>query len=269
MKLDVKDLAPATPRYEEPLPEVYTDADLTALLTRVKDERLALAFELLLKSGMREGEAVHLPWKMVNFEHRFIRVRSNPEWGFKVKDKEQRDIPLSPDMMEKLRAWKEKRGGKLVLGTEKDRPETKLLRHLKNTALDLGLNCGECATVSTTTDPNTKETISRELHCYKYACCEHRFLHKFRATYTTKMLRSGMDLRSTMRLTGHSDLESVMRYLSPATDAEIQEHVRTMIWISEPKTFTRRADAPQPKRRSSPGRSGRSSRIVSKATVRS
>lgn len=271
MKLDVKDLAPATPGYEEPLPEIYTDAELQALLSGVEDERMLLAFELLLKSGMREGEAIHLSWTMVNFERGYIRVRSNPEWGFKVKDKEQRDIPLSPDMMEKLRAWKEKRGGKLVIGSDRNLPETKLLRRLKTMARDLGLNCGECAAESTKTvkgKNGKKEKVSVKLHCSKDACCEKWFLHKFRATYTTKMLRSGMDLRTTMRLTGHSDLESVMRYLSPATDEDIQEHVRTMVWIGEPKTSTRRADAAQPRRRSSPGRSARSSRSVSRAAVR-
>ena len=32
------------------------------------------------------------------------------------------------------------------------------------------------------------------------------------------LLRSGMDLRTVMKLSGHSDSESVMRHLSPATD---------------------------------------------------
>ena len=43
---------------------------------------------------MREQEAVYLPWRHVNFERGTVRIRSNSEFGFKVKDKEQRDVPL-------------------------------------------------------------------------------------------------------------------------------------------------------------------------------
>lgn len=251
LRVDVKELAPARVGYEESLPEIYTDAELQALLSGVDDDRLGLAFELLLKSGMREGEAVHLPWKMVNFERGYVRVRSNLDYGFKVKDKEQRDIPLPPDLMTKLRDWRDAHPGtKLVIGTASDKPSYKLLRALKRCANRIGLNCGECES------------------CVSHNECEHWFLHKFRATFTTKMLRSGMDLRTVMKITGHTDLESVMRYLSPATDEEIQEHVKRMVWFGAPANAKRRVDAVPPKRRSSQGQSARSSRTGGKATAR-
>jgi hypothetical protein len=40
-----------------------------------------------------------------------------------------------------------------------------------------------------------------------------------------------MDLRTVMKLSGHSDLESVMRYLSPAADEAIKKHVSNVKWI--------------------------------------
>ena len=213
LKLDTKALAPTKPRYEEALPEVYDEEELRQFFTACDDPKLALAYELLLKTGMREQEAIHLTWASVDFDRRVLRVRSNPEYGFKVKDKEQRDVPLAADLADRLRARKKEKGGKLVLGTDSDQPNTKLLRSLKRAAKRAGVNCGHCPT------------------CVEKGECEHWFLHKFRATYITKLLRTGMDLRTVMKLSGHSDLESVMRYLSPASDAAIQSHVSAIVWM--------------------------------------
>ena len=44
-------------------------------------------------------------------------------------------------------------------------------------------------------------------------------LHKFRKTYCTNLLRSGIDLRTVMAQMGHSNLATTMRYLQPI-DAE-------------------------------------------------
>jgi hypothetical protein len=40
-----------------------------------------------------------------------------------------------------------------------------------------------------------------------------------------------MDLRTVMKFSGHSDLDSVMRYLSPAADAAIKAHVDGVEWM--------------------------------------
>jgi integrase len=102
----------------------------------------------------------------------------------------------------------------LVLQTRSGVPNRKLLRSLKAIANRLNLGCRECDS------------------CVERDECEHFFLHKFRATYITKLLRSGMDIRTVMKLSGHSDLQSVMRYLSPATDDAIRVHINSMTWWS-------------------------------------
>jgi hypothetical protein len=43
---------------------------------------------------MAEREAVYLAWTSVDLDLGILRVRSNLEYGFKVKDKEQRDCPF-------------------------------------------------------------------------------------------------------------------------------------------------------------------------------
>ena len=116
--------------------------------------------------------------------------------------------------MAKLRARREANpDAVLVLPTASGVPNRKLLRSLKSIANRLSLSCRECNT------------------CVERNECEHWFLHKFRDTYITKLLRSGMDLRTVMILSGHSDLESVMHYLSPAADEFVKEHIASMTWI--------------------------------------
>ena len=40
--------------------------------------------------------------------------------------------------------------------------------------------------------------------------------HKFRATFATRCLWAGVDLRTVQQWLGHSDMESTMRYLKPS-----------------------------------------------------
>jgi len=61
--------------------------------------------------------------------------------------------------------------------------------------------------------------------------CTPWWLHKFRATCITRLLQSGMDLRTVMKFSCHSHLDSVMRYLSPAADAAIKAHINSVKWM--------------------------------------
>lgn len=88
-----------------------------------------------------------------------------------------------------------------------------MLRTLKQQVVAVGLNCGEC-------DGCQKKT--RE--------CENWFLHKFRATFCTKLLRSGLDIRTIQSMMGHADLASTMRYLRPAENEHTQARINAVRW---------------------------------------
>ena len=213
-KLDVKTLAPAKPKYEKTVPEVYATEELRTFFDSIKDDRLYLIFEILLKCGLREQEAVYLTWDNIDSATGTLRVRSKPEFDFKIKDKEERDLPIPADLLTRLKSFrKEHPKGRLVTGTATDNPNRKLLRTLKRLVNAAGLNCGQCA------------------GCKTHKECERWWLHKFRATCITRLLQSGMDLRTVMKFSGHSDLASVMRYLSPASDAAIKAHVDGVEWM--------------------------------------
>ena len=54
---------------------------------------------------------------------------------------------------------------------------------------------------------------------------ENFWLHKFRATFATRCLRAGVDLRTVQHWLGHSDMESTMRYLKPSRSEQVREKV--------------------------------------------
>ena len=54
------------------------------------------------------------------------------------------------------------------------------------------------------------------------------WLHKFRATFATRALWAGVDLRTVQSWMGHTDLESTMRYLKPNRGEAVREKVNSM-----------------------------------------
>lgn len=216
LKLDAKALAPTAPKFEKKLPQVYTAEELRDFFAALKDDKLRITFELMLKTGLREQEAVYLYWDNINLKTGVLQVRSKLSLGFKIKDSEERDIPIPADLLERMNAYREAHpDDTFVTGTKADKPNGKLLRTLKRRVNAAGLNCGRC------------EGCQRE----KEPECEHWWLHKFRSTCITRLLQSGMDLRTVMKFSGHSDLASVMRYLAPAEDEVIKAQVNAVVWM--------------------------------------
>jgi integrase len=79
-----------------------------------------------LKCGLRDQELMHLEFRDLNWEGRTLRVQAKGEWGFFPKAWEQRDIPVSDDLLDELRKWQKSRAGQsLVLGTRNRKPNTK------------------------------------------------------------------------------------------------------------------------------------------------
>jgi integrase len=212
----IKDVAGPKPRYEKTLPEIYEPDQLKAFFAALTTDYDALLFDVLLQTGLREREAAHLEWKDVHWSRAVLKVESKPRWKHKIKDHEEREMPLSSDLIGRLKAYRKLHPDHTLmfgkLGGRTDAPDGHLLRRLKHIVRDAGLNCGTCET------------------CIARKECERWFLHKFRATYITTLLRNGLDLRTVMTLSGHADIESVMRYLRPAEGKEVQDKVNAIQW---------------------------------------
>jgi integrase len=204
-ELDVKAIMPSKPKYEKQLPTVYDPGQISALLAKA-DEYLRLVIELGTKCGLRELEIVYLGWPDIDWQFKVLRVQGKPSWGFKVKDSEQRDVPIPDDLLERLRDWqKGHKTNRLILGTDTDNPNMHLLRQLKRLVNRAELNCGICE--------GCKGPIKE---------CQEWTLHKLRRTYATTLLRNGIDLRTVQHFMGHADLASTSRYLRPAGSRETQ-----------------------------------------------
>jgi integrase len=210
--LDIKNVMPDKPKYEKTLPTVYTSEQITALLA-VADDYMRLVIELGLKCGLREQEMMYLEWADIHESDKVLRVQGKPDWDFKVKDSEQRDVPIPDDLLKHLKAWREKQHKKhpksrLVLGTSNGQPNGHLLRLLKRLAKSAGLNCGVC--------DGCKGEVKE---------CQQFTLHKLRRMYATTLLRNGIDLRTVQHFMGHADLASTIRYLRPAGSTETQSAI--------------------------------------------
>jgi integrase len=213
LKLDSKTLAPKVPRYEKTTPEIFEDEEITAFFDSLTHQRDLLMFTIFLQTGVREQEATYLEWTDVSWSTRTMRLRAKPQYEFKMKDYEQRELPLSNDLLGQLKAYGEKHRDEspLILHKRK-RPDGHMLRSLKKLVNGAKLNCGKCE------------------KCLSVKECEKWFLHKFRATYCTKLLRSGLDLSTVQKMMGHNDLASTMRYLRPAEGASVQAAVNAIKW---------------------------------------
>ena len=224
--IDAKKLAPRAPKYDKTMPEIFQDDELQSFFGSLKNPYNRLVFELLLKTGMREQEAMHIEWTDISRVEKTLHLRAKPKYGFKMKDCEERGVPLEDDLMKLLDEYRTTHPkGNLILGTKNHRPPTKLLRLLKRCVKRAGLNCDQCDACI-----NRKE-------------CERWFLHRFRATYCTKLLRSGLDLRTVQEMMGHADLESTMRYLRPAENRETRDRVNAINWPSTMATSTPQTEA--------------------------
>ena len=213
---DIKGL-PKPPRYDKTLPEIYTDQELNALFKAVTAPRENLLFSLLLQTGVREQEAMHLEWDDIDPKRKVLKLQSKVKrWGFRLKDFEERELPLSNDLLAKLKAYKRDHAGLSTLIFPKDgKPDGHLLRTLKRQVRHVGLNCGKC-----------DGCLSKAQEC------ENWYLHKFRASFCTRMHRNpDIDMRTLQALMGHSDLASTLRYLRPAENVQTQAAVNRMKWF--------------------------------------
>lgn len=211
-KVDVK-FMPPTPRYEKRLPSVYTSTETAAILAAANDH-MRMVLLMGLKLGLRELEIAHGEWSDVHWEDKVFRVSGKPHWDFRVKDAEERDVPIPADVLDALKVWRtEHPKTRLIVGTASDNPNFHLLRTLKRLAKRAGLNCGECDGCASDTGE-----------------CERWTLHEFRRTYCTTLLRNGVDARSVQAWAGHADLQTTMRYLRPTAAKESQDKVNAVTW---------------------------------------
>ncbi len=202
-----------SPKAETTLPQIYTPDELKAFFGSLSSHVHVCTFQVLLKLGLRDQEAQFLMWPDVSWHAKTVTIRSKPELGFKIKDREERELGVPSDLLCKLQELRKQRPeSRFVLGTAGDNPNSKMLRMLKRLVRRADLHCKNCK------------------GCKERKECEQWYLHKFRSTCATTLLRNGMDLRTVQALMGHSDIETTMRYLRPQEQRSTQALLNAVKW---------------------------------------
>jgi len=184
------------PRYTEEEPEIYEAQELDQLFA-VCDAEEKLWYEFFLMSGMREQEVMFTYWSDVNFGASVVRVTHKSDRGWTPKAYKEREIPIPAKLVKGLKTWKARadKNCSLVFPTSGCKPKLDFLDCLKSVAERAELDS------------------------------EDFWLHKFRATFATRCLWAGVDLRTVQQWLGHSDIESTMRYLKPSRSQQVHEKV--------------------------------------------
>ena len=187
------------PQYVEEEPEIYEKETLDQFFAACDDDELLL-FEFFLMTGMREQEVIYATDRSLNFSSNTVSVRHNPQHGWTPKMYKERTIPVPTALMAKLKKMLVERGkGGLLFPTKNGQPKLDFLDMAKVIARRAGIPESDV------------------------------WLHKFRATFCTRALWGGVDLRTVQSWMGHTDLASTMRYLRPQRDAAVREKVEA-IW---------------------------------------
>jgi integrase/recombinase XerD len=182
--------------YDEKVVEAYTPSELKELFEACDSEE-RLVWEYFLGSGCREGEVAHAEWRDLDFQRNVLHVQPKPERGWKVKDREDRFVPIPAHVVAKLKAYRGKADAKdLIFPAENGGAQGHFLRILKNFVKENDI-------------AGTWE------------------LHKFRKTFATLHHESGISVRTLQDWLGHADLETTMAYLkgSDAASAHSQAQV--------------------------------------------
>lgn len=85
------------PKYVQSEPESYDDDELESFFAASDDEE-RVYFEFYLMTGFRKKEVVYCRWADVDLKAGMVRVTAKPEYGFRPKDWEEREVPI-PDAL--------------------------------------------------------------------------------------------------------------------------------------------------------------------------
>jgi len=205
------------PDYVEPIRAIYEPEEIEALL-KACDRNERVLYLCYLLTGLRDREMRYLTWRDVDFRTQVLRVTRKPLYGFKPKNKEEREVPVPASLLAALKKYK---GSKklphdaVVFPNESGRPDKRHEFKLKRVAFQAKLNCGQCVS-------KHGNKCSEGPYCSKF------FLHKFRHTFATRNLQDHVcDIKTLQNWMGHKDLASTMVYLKAVRNKDIMARVNS------------------------------------------
>jgi integrase/recombinase XerD len=173
----------AHPRREKPLPVVLSREEVAAVLAATKNVKHATVLATTYAVGLRVSEVTRLKISHIDSHRKLIHIRL-------AKGNKDRYVPLSPALLEKLRAY-----WRLY------RPQEWLFP---------GQNPGGHMS------PATVAAVMRQA-CRQAGIRKRATVHTLRHSYATHLLENGVDIRIIQKLLGHGKPETTMIYTHVAT----------------------------------------------------
>jgi len=182
------------PQDRRRLPTVLRREEVSHLINAAGNLFRRTLLMTLYGTGMRRAELAHLKVSDIDSQRMIIRVVAG-------KGGKDRDLPLSPALLETLREYWRWRKPKLYLF-----PTRTLGRRLDQPISDktVWIACSEAA---------RRAGISKRVTP-----------HTLRHSWATHLLEAGTDLRTIQVLLGHGDLETTAQYLHLS-----QRHLQTVV----------------------------------------
>lgn len=159
------------------LPAVLSRAEVQQLLACVARPGYRLLLTTLYAAGLRLSEGLHLQARDIDSARMVLQVRCG-------KGQKDRIVPLSPKLLEDLRAWWRLR-----------RPTTWLFPGRNNQPLSASGVQRACQAAA---------ILAR--------LAKHATPHTLRHSYATHLLEAGLDVRTLQKLLGHSQLGTTALY---------------------------------------------------------
>ena len=193
---------------------------ISAATTYQKDWVLEwnLVITLALTTGMRKSEIINLVWSDIDFEDMTIEVAPKEDtehtWLWKIKDSDQRILPLTDEVAKLLIALQERRpeGYPYVIVPPKRYDRIQLVRK--------GLSKRN-KNIWTMTDANNSviNNFTRMFNEIKdLAGIKKGEFHDLRRTAITNWFYGGLEITEVMRLAGHSKYETTLKYYLAVKD---------------------------------------------------
>ena len=171
------------PKKPQTLPVVLSPSEVVAFLAAVADVKHRTILTTCYAAGLRISEAVHLTLPAIDRQRMVLRVEQG-------KGPNDRDVMLSPKLLEILRDWWRVSRSRLWLFPG-DRPENPITTRAVNRA------CRKAHRRCRSAKPITP--------------------HSLRHAFAVHLLEAGADVRTIQLLLGHRSLATTARYLAVAT----------------------------------------------------
>jgi integrase/recombinase XerD len=180
-------------REPQKIPLVISPDETRRLLAVASSLKVRVLLSLAYGCGLRAGEVVRLKVKHIDSAQKIIRIEQS-------KGRKDRNVMLSPEMLDLLRQW----------------------WRVRPPRYDAGLTVQErwlFPSRKTAGRPITTRHLSRLFHAAAEAAGIKKSvsLHALRHSFATHLLERGTDIRIIQALLGHEKLDTTARYARVAT----------------------------------------------------